>query len=106
MRSYRIPLGLHMSPSLYDIYRLLVFTMSITFLALGAIGLLLAASRDIPDRLLRRVAWLYAVWVTAFLVLSVAQQIPPPLISSVLIEVALLPSLFSRESKNPVAPQG
>ncbi len=88
MRNYRIPLGLGMSRSVLDIFHSVVFTMSITFLALGAISLLLAGS-DASDQLLRRVAWLNAAWVAAFIALNIVCRIPP-LISGVVIELALV----------------
>jgi hypothetical protein len=48
MNGYRIPMGLGMNPSMSDINSLLVFTMSITFTALGLINLLLAGT---PEKL-------------------------------------------------------
>src|SRR5436309_2649294 len=80
MGNLRSPLGFGMSPSLKDIYWTLVFTMSITFAALGAINMLLAASTQISDSLLRRVAWANVLWVGVFLILAWIYQVPPPLI--------------------------
>jgi hypothetical protein len=40
--------------------------------------------------LLRRVAWLNAAWVAAFMALNVVRQIPPPLIAGVVIELPLV----------------
>src|SRR5215471_16676959 len=57
MGAIRFPMGMGMNPSLRDIWWDLVFTMSITLVALGAINLVLAASREIRDRMLLRVAW-------------------------------------------------
>jgi hypothetical protein len=96
MSSYRIPMGMGMNPSVNDIDRTLVFTMTITFAALGVLNLLLAASLDATDRLLLRVTWVNALWVAAFLILCVAYQVPPPLISAVVIEVAVVGSLVSQ----------
>ena len=89
MGNYRLPMGMGMNPSMLDIFHSVVFTMSITFLALGAINLALAAG-GASDPLLRRVAWLNAAWVAAFIALNVVCRIPPPLISGVVIELPLV----------------
>jgi hypothetical protein len=54
MRGYTIPLGMGMAPSVWDILRSLVFTMTVTLLALGALGLVLAADRQVGRELRRR----------------------------------------------------
>lgn len=95
MSSFRVPLGMGMSPSVEDIYWDLVFTMSITFAALGVLNLLIAASEDATDRLLRRVALFNAIWVGAFLLLSWRYQIPPALISAAVIEAVTIASLLT-----------
>lgn len=92
MNSYRLPLGMGMTPSLEEIYWDLVLTMSITFAALGAINLVLAAS-DASDRLLRRVSWANLVWIVAFIALSYAYRIPPALISGVVIAIFVAASI-------------
>jgi hypothetical protein len=94
MANFHVGLGLNMNPSIYDIYRALVFIMSVTFVALGVVSLVLSASRDVSDRVLRRITWIYFAWVGAFLVLNAVYRIPPSLISGALIELALLVSLF------------
>jgi len=99
MGSYHFPLGLGMTPSLLDIYWTLVFTMSITFAALGSLNLLIAASPDVTDDLLRRLTWVNILWVGALLMLSIAYRIPPPLISAVVIEAVLLASQFTSTSR-------
>jgi hypothetical protein len=95
MKNFRTPLGMDMNPSMFDIFRALAFTMSVTLAGLAAVNLALAASPDTPDRLLRRIAWIDAAWVAAFTVLSGAYQLPPPMLSGVLIELALLGSLMA-----------
>lgn len=94
MQARKIPLGMGMAPSLWDVYRTLVFTMSITLIALGVMNLIVVASADVPGALLRRIAWLNFVWAGAFTLLSLAYRIPPPLISGVAIELAVLGSLM------------
>jgi hypothetical protein len=100
MNGYRIPMGLGMNPSMSDINSLLVFTMSITFTALGLINLLLAGTPETSARLLRRVAWANALWVGAFLILSWIYRIPPPLISAAVIELFVLASLVALQRRD------
>jgi hypothetical protein len=93
MAGFHIPLGLGMNPSILQIYKNLSLTMTITFLAIGSLNLLLAASRDTSERLLLRVKLINVVWVGAFLILCVFYQVTPPLLSALIIEVLLLASL-------------
>src|SRR6185503_14934009 len=65
MKRLRTPMGMSMNPSLWDILRDLTFTMTITFFALGILNLALAASKEMPDRVLRRAGWINLAWVTA-----------------------------------------
>jgi hypothetical protein len=95
MSDLHFPLGMGMTPSLQDVYWTLVWTMSITFAALGAINLLLAASADVPHHVLRCISWANAVWVGAVIVLSWNYRIPPPLISAVVIEFCVIGSLVT-----------
>src|SRR5947207_5689079 len=44
MQSAHVPMGMGMEPSFYDLFRTLTFTMTVTFVALGVIGLMLTAS--------------------------------------------------------------
>ena len=100
MNGYRIPMGFGMNPSTSDINSLLVFTMSVTFTALGLINLLLASTPETSARLLRRVAWANALWVGAFLILTSIYQIPPPLICAIAIELAVVASLLPLQRRN------
>ena len=99
MDEYRQPMGFGMVPSMHDIYWTLVFTMSITFFALGLMNLVVAASADTSASLLRRLTWLNALWVGAFLILAWRYQVPPPLISAVIIEAVVAVSLILRPTK-------
>ena len=87
MRDYRVPMGMGMSPSLWDIYRGLVFTMSICLVAMGALGLAVAGSRDATPALLARLAVVLAFFSAALTVLYWIYQIPPPLISMAVVTV-------------------
>lgn len=96
MSGLHFAFGMGMNPSMLDVYWVLVFTMSITFAALGLMSLVAAASPEIPDRILRRIGWVNAVWVGGVLILSWAYRIPPPLISAVIIEVFVVAALVVR----------
>lgn len=87
MRGYRIPLGMGMTPSVWEIYRGLVFTMSICLVAMGALGLAVVASRDATPQLLSRLALVLAIFSAALTVLYWFYQIPPPLISMAVVTV-------------------
>src|SRR4051794_38871596 len=93
MAALHFPLGMGMSPSLRDVYMDLVFTMSITFAALGLLNLMVAGSTDVGADILRRMSWANAIWVGVFVILNVKYQIPPPLISGVVIELVVIASL-------------
>jgi hypothetical protein len=93
MAAFHVPMGLGMTPSFMDFFRALSFTMSVTFAALGILNLMLAASTDVTDRLLARVAWINLLWTGAFGVLMLYYQVPPPLICAVVIEMVLLASI-------------
>jgi hypothetical protein len=85
MRGYTIPLGMGMAPSVWDILRSLVFTMTVTLLALGALGLVLAADRQVGARVLRRVALVLAITSAGLMTLFFLYRIPPPLVSFVVV---------------------
>ena len=106
MRQTHLPMGLGMEPSVYDIFRDLTFTMSVTLTALGVIGLILTGSRSVASDVIRKIAWFYALWNAAFTALCFDYRIPPPLICGVLIEVvliiALLPLTKSAEPRTTV----
>jgi ribose/xylose/arabinose/galactoside ABC-type transport system permease subunit len=85
MRGYTIPLGMGMAPSLWDVYRALVFTMSICFVAMGALGLVVAGSPDATPRILTRTAWTLTLSSIALLILYWYYRIPPPLISMIVV---------------------
>jgi hypothetical protein len=81
MRGYRLALGMGMSPSVNDIYRTLVFTMSICVAAMGALGLVVAASPAATPVLIAQVATVEALACGALTILCAIYQVPPPLIS-------------------------
>ena len=85
MRTARLPMGMGMAPSLWDIFRDLAFTMSVTFFALAAMNLVVVRHRDTTPALLRAVTLLNLAWVAAFIVVCYVYRVPPPLISGGLI---------------------
>lgn len=99
MQSSRLPMGMGMEPSFYDILRTLTFTMSVTFVALGVTGLMLTASKSISSGVIRNVTWFYLIWNGAFTFLCYYYRVPPPLICGVMIELALIVALISSAKK-------
>src|SRR5262245_36378176 len=95
MHGYTVPLGMGMSPSVWDIYRCLVFTMSICLVGLGALGIALGSSSQVPAAVLARVASLLTVVSAALAVLSFVYRIPPPLISFVVTTVLFAVASFA-----------
>jgi hypothetical protein len=87
MRGYRVPLGIGMAPSIWDIFRGLVFTMTVCLLAMGALGLVVAADRDATPGLLSRVSLVLAMTSACLTVLFAFYRIPPPLISMAVVTV-------------------
>jgi hypothetical protein len=97
MRAYTVPLGMGMVPSVWDIYRGLVFTMSICLAAMGALGIVIGASREATPALLSRIALTQAIASAALTVLYVVYQITPALISMAV--VTLLFAVAVRSSR-------
>jgi hypothetical protein len=82
---------LALNAELRAVFWTLVFTMSITFAALGAINLLIAAVAD--DRVIRLMNWANFAWVAAFGLLSLHYWVAPPMISAAVIEVFVLAAI-------------
>ena len=85
MRAAHLPMGMGMAPSLFDIFRDLAFTMSVTFFALAALNVVIVRHRDTTPALLRSVTVLNLVWLTGFIAVCWLYAVPPPLISGVAI---------------------
>ncbi|MEO5822986.1 MAG: hypothetical protein ABIT71_20975 [Vicinamibacteraceae bacterium] len=85
MRTAHLPMGMSMAPSLFDIFRDLAFTMSITFFALAALNIVIVRHRDTTAALLRTVTLVNLVWLAVFIGVCWLYAVPPPLISGVLI---------------------
>src|SRR5262245_8963783 len=95
MTGYTIPLGMGMAPSFWDILRTLVHTMTVTLVALGAVGLTLAADRQVGARVLRKVAVILAISSAVMSVVCYIHQIPPPLISFVVLVLLYGSAIFT-----------
>ena len=87
MRGYRIPLGLGMVPSMWDIDQSLVFTMSICLAAMGLLGILVGTSRDTTARLLRPAAIILTLASAGLTALFFRYQITPALVSMAVVTV-------------------
>ncbi|HEY4089117.1 MAG TPA: hypothetical protein VGM43_24475 [Bryobacteraceae bacterium] len=92
MRSSYPKLGMGMNPSMLDVHMLLVLTMTVTFAAIALLNLALV--RAISDQALQRVVWINVIWVAVFTSICAFYQVPPPLISGVLIELPLAAALL------------
>jgi hypothetical protein len=101
MRGYQVPLGLGMTPSVWDIYRGLVFTMSICLVAMAGLGLMVSSAPEATPRLLSRVAMIEAVASAALTILYLAYQITPALVSMAVVTV-----LFAAAMRTTSAPAG
>lgn len=81
MRAYRVSMGLGMTPSVWDIFRELTFTISVTLLAMGMLGLVLAADRHVTTPVLRHTATVFGLAAGALTAISAVYRIPPPLVT-------------------------
>ena len=93
MRAVRIDMGLGMRPSMYDVHRSLAFTMSVTLVAIGAFGVLIARAEDASGRLLRQAIVLSTIATGILVVLFAAYRIPPPLLTIAMVEILFLAAL-------------
>jgi hypothetical protein len=92
MRNSHPAVGMGMNPSMFDVHMLLVLTMTVTFAAIALLNLALAPT--ISDQALQRVVWINVMWVAVFTSLCAFYQVPPPLISGILIELPLAAALL------------
>ena len=96
MREHRAAVGLGLRPTMLDMVIGASMTMSVTLLALGITGLIVAGGPGDgnQDRLLRRLAWLGVAWVGALIVVYARHLWVPALVFAALIELALLAYLM------------
>jgi hypothetical protein len=94
MRGYTIPLGLGMVPSMWDINRSLVFTMSITLAAIGIMGVVIGASREAGGSLRRSIAIVMLVASAALTAVFFVYQVTPAFVSMAVVTVLLVAAVI------------
>lgn len=85
MRAAALPMGLGMSPSLWDISRGLAFFMSIGLATLGALGLVVLAVAPTDRRLHRAITVVFFAASAMMMVVWWIYRIPPPLVSQMVV---------------------
>ncbi|HKQ72174.1 MAG TPA: hypothetical protein VJ810_00505 [Blastocatellia bacterium] len=93
MAAYTFDMGMGMKPSVHAIFDSLSFTMSIMLFLLGLQNLLVAMV-DESGKMIRRFALVNIIGVGALIALYWNYQIPPPLISFVIVEIVFLLAIF------------
>jgi len=99
MRGYTIPLGMGMAPSVWGIFRLLVYIMTGTLSGLGALGLVLAVDREVTGRTLRRVAAALTITSAVLTAMCVFYRVPPPFISFVVVTLLYAGATLTTEDE-------
>lgn len=87
MRGALFPMGMGMSPSIYDFYWSFIFGISILLGGLGVLGLVLASTTDASTKVLARSAAVFAVISAGQAAILWAAKIPPPLVFFVILTV-------------------
>jgi hypothetical protein len=95
MKGFHNQLGMGMSPSFFDLFLALAFTMTVLMVALGVIGLVLSASKSVSSEVIRTMTWLYVVWMAAFIGVGYYYRVPPPIISGIAVEASLIVALLT-----------
>ena len=92
MKGYTVPLGLGMSPSMWDINQSLVFTMSIALATMGPLWLCCCRDRTetLTPGLLRPAAVVLTVASLALTALFAVYQVTPALVSMAVVSVLYL----------------
>jgi hypothetical protein len=90
---YHAPLGMGMNPSFHDIHMSLVFTMTVSLLSLGALGLLFAADGRVTSGQLRKISALAAATAASMTGIYWIYQVPPPLVSLGVVTLLYLGSI-------------
>jgi hypothetical protein len=103
MKDFHNQLGMGMSPSFFDLFLALAYSMTVLMVALGVTGLVLSASKSVSTSVIRTITWLYIGWVAAFTAIGYYYQVPPPLISGVVVELALIAAALSAKKGNEAA---
>ena len=93
MRTYRVPLGLGMSPSMLAMVNGQALSMSISLIWLGLLGIFVGLS-DASPQVLRRMTFVNLAGCAGLVLLYAHDRIPPPLVSLALVEVMFTLSLI------------
>jgi len=89
-RSYRLDLGLGMSPSIWDVQQALSVTTSLLLIAIAVFGLSFAGDRDAAPRTMSRIAVIATGTMAALTVAYAVFQIAPPLVSMAVLAILYL----------------
>ena len=81
MRGALVPMGMGMTPSIYDIYWSLIFGMSVFIAGFGVLGLVLVTSADANVKVLSRTAATFAAISAGVATICWIADVPPPFIS-------------------------
>jgi hypothetical protein len=102
MKAFRLPLGLGMRPSMFDIHQSLALTMSVMLLWLGLQNL--TAARSDPTGSFVRLLNVFSVLgVGALVALYAFYRIPPPFISLAVVELLFVLALATSSRSAPAA---
>ena len=97
MQNTSIDMGFGMAPSMWDMHQAVTYTMGVTLAMLGALGLVFAATTDIPAKVLTRTA---AVFTAGFIVLAAlfyVYRLPGPIM--IFVVLALLWGVAQRTTR-------
>jgi hypothetical protein len=103
MKDFHNDMGMGMSPSNYDLFLALAFSMTVLMVGLGVTGLVVSASRSVSSEVIRTLSWIYLAWVAVFTIIGYYYRVPPPVISGVVVGLALLVGLVvpAKSSEDP-----
>ena len=102
MKAFRLPLGLGMQPSMFDIQQSLALTMGIMLLWLGLQNLAVAR-RDPTGSFIRLLNVFSVLGVGALVAVYAFYRIPPPLITLSVVELLFVLALATSSRPAPVA---
>ena len=94
MRGVRLPVGLGMEPSIFDIQRALALALTALFLLMAAVGIALPAAAPGSRRVYRTTVALLLAANVVLLALWWSYRIAPPLLFQTVLSLLLLAALF------------
>ena len=102
MKAFRLPLGLGMEPSMFDIQQSLALTMGVMLLWLGLQNLM-AARMDPTGSFVRLLNVFSMLGVAALVAIYAFYRIPPPFISLAVVELLFVLALATSSRSARVA---